>query len=75
MSSRALRDGAEKNSLIGVAICGDGVALVVHNNNTITNISAADLSDIYTKTKTTWNRSQLSGVKRVPAQEVALKTR
>ncbi len=54
MSSRALKT-TERASLTENVICNDGVAIVVNRKNPLSNITAQQLFDVYTKKTTNWS--------------------
>lgn len=54
MASRSLKD-SEKEALTGIEIALDGIAVIVNNDNAITDLTSEQVKDIYTGTKTTWD--------------------
>ncbi|MCL2136346.1 MAG: extracellular solute-binding protein [Coriobacteriia bacterium] len=54
MSSRELKD-TEAAELTGIDIAVDGIAVIVNNNNPVTDLSAEDVMRIYTGEITTWS--------------------
>ena len=55
MSSRALKD-SEKAKLTETAIAHDGIAVIVNNKNPLTNLSNAQVKDIFTGASKTWDQ-------------------
>ena len=55
MASRDLK-ASEKEVLTGLTIARDGIAVVVNNQNPLSNISLADLRGIYTGNIRFWNQ-------------------
>lgn len=53
MSSRELKE-EEKSSVDGTIICYDGIALIVHPENKVENITLEQIKDIYTGKITNW---------------------
>lgn len=54
MASRELKD-SELTSLTPVVLAIDGIAVIVNNNNSFTNITMAQLLAVYSGTITTWD--------------------
>ncbi len=54
MASRELKE-SETASLTGIQIAQDGIAVIVNNQNTVENLTMAQVKDIYTGTATAWN--------------------
>ena len=57
MASRDLKD-SEKETLTGVAIAIDGIAVIVHPENTLENLSSASVKAIFTGELTDWSAAQ-----------------
>ncbi len=57
MSSRALKD-SEKEQLLDTQIALDGIAVIVNNNNPISNLTSEQVKNIYTGEVTRWNEVQ-----------------
>ena len=55
MSSRELKD-SEKAKLTALAIAHDGIAVIVNNKNPLTNLSNAQVKDIFTGASKTWDQ-------------------
>lgn len=53
MSSRDLKDG-EKEEVKDEVICYDGIGIIVHPNNTVSDLTMEQLKDIYTGKITNW---------------------
>ena len=58
LSSRALKD-SEKESLTGTVVALDGIAMIVNPENPVSDLSVAEIADIYTGKITNW--SELGG--------------
>ena len=54
MASRELKD-SEKEQLTSTTIAVDGIAVVVNPENPVTNLTSAQIKDIYTGATTTWD--------------------
>lgn len=54
LSSRALKDEEKANGLIETVLAYDGIAIIVNNDNPVTNISLEDLTKVYTGEITNW---------------------
>lgn len=54
MASRELKD-SEKAALTPISIALDGIAIIVNNNNTLTDITSENVKTIYTGSATKWN--------------------
>ncbi len=59
LSSRALKDEEKANGLVETVLAYDGIAVIVNNENPVTNISLEDLAKVYTGEITNW--SELGG--------------
>ncbi|HIZ16991.1 MAG TPA: phosphate ABC transporter substrate-binding protein [Firmicutes bacterium] len=55
LSSRALKDD-EKASLTETTLALDGIAIIVNNNNTVSDLTLEQISKIYTGEITNWNQ-------------------
>ena len=53
MASRNMKD-SEKEVLTGVSIALDGIAVIVNNENTVSDLTSEEIRDIYTGTTTEW---------------------
>ena len=56
MSSRALTSAEAANGLTTWKICDDGIAIIVNNNNSLTNLSSSQIKDIYAGNITNWQQ-------------------
>lgn len=54
LSSRALKDEEKANGLVETVLAYDGIAIIVNNDNPVTNISLEDLTMVYTGEITNW---------------------
>ena len=54
LSSRALKDEEKANGLVETVLAYDGIAIIVNNDNHVTNISLEDLTKVYTGEITNW---------------------
>ena len=54
MASRALKDSELKKGLKPVVIAMDGIAVIVNNGNPVSNLTSAQVRDIYTGKVTSW---------------------
>ncbi len=54
LSSRALKDEEKANGLVETVLAYDGIAVIVNNDNPITDISLEDLAKVYTGEITNW---------------------
>lgn len=54
LSSRALKDEEKANCLVETVLAYDGIAIIVNNDNPVTNISLEDLTKVYTGEITNW---------------------
>lgn len=54
LSSRALKDEEKANGLVETVLAYDGIAIIVNNDNPVTNISLKDLTKVYTGEITNW---------------------
>lgn len=77
--SRELKDTEKSAGLVGRAYAKDGVAVIVHQSNTTTNLTTAQLKGFFTAQTTTWpdgrtvvafNRNADSGTREVFQEEV-----
>ena len=59
LSSRALKDSELRKGAVAHIIALDGIAVIIHAQNPITDLTVRQLSDIFTGTITNW--SQLGG--------------
>ena len=59
LSSRALKDEEKANGLVETVLAYHGIAVIVNNENPVTNISLEDLAKVYTGEITNW--SELGG--------------
>ncbi|KLV08855.1 phosphate ABC transporter substrate-binding protein [Photobacterium aquae] len=56
MSSRELKESEKSNEIKEVVIARDGIAVVVHNNNPVTDLSKDEVSKIYKGEITNWKQ-------------------
>ena len=54
LSSRALKDEEKANGLVETVLAYDGIAVIVNNDNPVTDISLEDLAKVYTGEITNW---------------------
>lgn len=54
LSSRALKDEEKANGLVETVLAYDGIAIIINNDNPVTNISLEDLTKVYTGEITNW---------------------
>ena len=54
LASRALKDEEKASGLVETVLAYDGIAIIVNNENTVTNLSLADLAKIYKGEITNW---------------------
>ena len=54
LSSRALKDEERANGLLETVLAYDGIAIIVNNDNPVTDISLSDLAKVYTGEITNW---------------------
>ena len=54
LSSRALKDEEKANGLVETVLAYDGIAVIVNNDNPVTDISLSDLAKVYTGEITNW---------------------
>ena len=54
LSSRALKDEEKASGLVETVLAYDGIAIIVNNENPVTNISLEDLTKVYTGEITNW---------------------
>lgn len=54
LSSRALKDEEKANGLVETVLAYDGIAIIVNNDNPVTNISLEDLTKVYTGEIKNW---------------------
>lgn len=54
LSSRALKDEEKASGLVETVLAYDGIAIIVNNDNPVTNISLEDLTKVYTGEITNW---------------------
>ena len=55
MASRELKDSEIKNGAKSTVIAMEGIAIILNNENTVDNLSAQTIKDIYTATITNWD--------------------
>lgn len=55
MASRALKDSEKEAGAVGTAIAMDGIAVVVNNANTVTDLSLEQIKSIYVGEATHWD--------------------
>lgn len=56
MSSRVLTSAEAAKGLTSWKICDDGIAIIVNNNNSLTNLSSSQIKDIYSGNITNWQQ-------------------
>lgn len=56
MSSRILNSAEAAKGLTTWKICDDGIAIIVNNNNSLTNLSSSQIKDIYDGNITNWQQ-------------------
>lgn len=54
LSSRALKDEEKASGLVETVLAYDGIAIIVNNDNPVTNISLENLTKVYTGEITNW---------------------
>ncbi len=54
LSSRALKDKEIEQGLVGTVLAFDGIALIVHKDNPVNNLTLAQIADLYTGKVTNW---------------------
>ena len=54
LSSRALKDDEKNAGLVGTTIALDGIAIIVHPDNPVSDLSVQQIADIYTGKITNW---------------------
>ena len=54
LASRALKDEEKASGLVETVLAYDGIAIIVNNENTVTNLSLSDLAKIYKGEITNW---------------------
>lgn len=59
LSSRALKEEEKSNGLTETVLAYDGIAMIVHPDNPVTNLTIEQIADIYTGKITNW--SQVGG--------------
>ena len=59
LSSRALKDEEKESGLVETVLAYDGIAIIVNNDNPVSDISLEDLAKVYTGEITNW--SELGG--------------
>lgn len=55
LSSRDLKDEEKNNGLVGTVLAYDGIAIVVNNDNPVTDLSVETIAKIYTGEITNWS--------------------
>ncbi len=60
-TSRKLKDGEKKKGAVENIVAIDGIAVITNKNNTVSNLTTAQLADVYTGKVTNW--SELDGGK------------
>lgn len=55
MASRELKDSEKSAGLTSQVIAIDGIAVIVNNNNSLTNITSEQVKEIFTGKTTSWN--------------------
>lgn len=58
MASRELKDSEVEAGLVGTAIAIDGIAVIVNNNNTVSDLTKANVKDIFVGNVENWNEVQ-----------------
>lgn len=53
-ASRALKDGEKESGAVENVVAIDGIAVITHKDNTVSNLTAEQLTDIYTGKVTNW---------------------
>ena len=53
-ASRALKDGEKESGAVENVVAIDGIAVITHKDSTVSNLTAAQLTDIYTGKITNW---------------------
>lgn len=61
MSSRALTDSELASGVTSTALATDGIAVIVHPDNPLTDVRRADIMRIYTGADTTWDAVGTTG--------------
>ncbi len=56
LASRALKDSEKEGGLTETVLAYDGIAVVVHPDNGVSDLSLEQIADIYTGTITNWNQ-------------------
>lgn len=55
LSSRALKDAEKEKGLTGTVLALDGIAMIVNNENTVSDLTTEQIADIYTGRITNWS--------------------
>ncbi len=56
MASRAMKDSEAEAGLSGVTLCMDGIAVIVNNDNPLTDVTTEQLRQIFTGEVTDWDK-------------------
>lgn len=56
MASRAMKDSEAEAGLSGVTLCMDGIAVIVNNDNPLTDVTTEQLRQIFTGEVTDWSK-------------------
>ncbi len=56
MASRAMKDSEAEAGLSGVTLCMDGIAVIVNNENPLTDVTTEQLRQIFTGEVTDWDK-------------------
>ena len=55
MASRELKDSETGAGAVSIAICMDGIAVIVNNNNSVTGLTKDQIKGIYVGEVTEWS--------------------